>query len=297
MEKEILSELPFIDAHIHLWDLRRLHYEWLSPPHTEAIARIAQPYGVCEYLKEAAEWAPVGAVHVEAGADADQALQETQWVDELAARHPLPNALVACAALDDPHVERLFASHAQYPRVRGIRHMVNWRKDPALSRTPRDITGDAAWARGFALLAKYDFSFDLQAFPEQLENVARVVREHPQTPVIIDHCGWGVDGDAAGVARWRKAMKQMAGLPNVFVKVSGLGISIEPWDRQRARDRARETIHLFGPERAMLASNLPTDRLFAPFNATMEALAEATADLSEDERRGVYAPNANRVYR
>jgi predicted TIM-barrel fold metal-dependent hydrolase len=47
----------------------------------------------------------------------------------------------------------------------------------------------------------------------------------------------------------------------------------------------------------MMASNFPTDRLFADYGTTMSALADAVADHGEDERRALFAGNANRIYR
>jgi len=43
----MMHDLPFVDAHVHLWDLKRIHYPWLTPPFgsdgpngsVEAIAR------------------------------------------------------------------------------------------------------------------------------------------------------------------------------------------------------------------------------------------------------------------
>lgn len=26
------ERLPFVDAHVHLWDLSHIHYPWLAPP-------------------------------------------------------------------------------------------------------------------------------------------------------------------------------------------------------------------------------------------------------------------------
>ena len=63
------------------------------------------------------------------------------------------------------------------------------------------------------------------------------------------------------------------------------------------RDRVLETIDLFGTDRAMFASDFPTDRLFGSFDATLEPLADAVADFSEAERRALFAGNANRIYR
>src|SRR3546814_14713548 len=62
----------------------------------------------------------------------------------------LPSGIVAFAALDDPGVETLLASHAEHAGVRGIRHIVNWHPDPARSYAAADATTSDAWAQGLA---------------------------------------------------------------------------------------------------------------------------------------------------
>ena len=291
-----MHALPFIDAHVHLWDLARDHYAWLSPPFRDAgpngnTESIARNQLLDDYLAEAANWNVVGFVHLDAGAE--NPLAETDWLQDMADAHGMPNGIIANAALDDPDVEALLADHAQRRNVRGIRHIISWHQDPNRTYIPRDITLDPAWARGFALLSKYGLSFDLQAYPTQFAELARLIERHPETPVIIDHAGLGVDGDES----WRTAMKTMAALPNVSIKSSGLGFVYRPFDAAAVRDRVRETIDIFGTDRAMMASNFPTDRLFADFDTTMNALADAVADFSEQDRRALFARNANRIYR
>jgi predicted TIM-barrel fold metal-dependent hydrolase len=291
-----LGELPFIDAHMHLWDLSRIRYAWLSPPFSDAgpngnVSAIAKTYLLEDYRAEAAHWNVVGAVHVEAGA-ADS-LAETDWLQGMGDSAGLPSGLVGFAQLDHPDVEATLAAHAQRSRVRGVRHIVNWHRDPNRTYTPRDVTGDEAWARGYGLLSKYGLSFDLQAYPGQFPGLAKLIAAHPETNVIVNHAGHGVDD----VDSWRAGMKSLAALEHVSVKVSGLGFVYRPFDAGRARDRVRETIDIFGPDRAMLASDFPTDRLFASFDATMGALADAVADFSKDERGALFARNANRIYR
>lgn len=297
-----MRDLPFVDAHVHLWDLERLRYGWLSPPFTQDgpngdVSAIARNYGLTDYRRESAGWNVVGMVHVDAGADPAQALDETDWLEAMGAAEGLPSGLVAFAALDDPDVDALLAAHAARSRVRGIRHIVNWHADPNRSYTARDLTGDEAWARGFACLGKYGLSFDLQAYPAQFPGLVPLIERHPEIPVIINHAGMGIGFDAAGVTEWRIGMRALARLENVSVKISGMGFVQRPWSREAARARALETIDLFGPARAMIASDFPTDRLFAPFDDTLGALAEALCDFSEDERRALFARNANRIYR
>lgn len=297
-----MRDLPFIDAHVHLWDLQGLHYDWLSPPYAGEgpngdVSAIAQNYGLAEYRRESASWNVVGMVHIDAGARADQALEETDWLQAMGDVAGQPDAIVAFTALDDPNVDALLAAHAARSRVRGIRHIVNWHSDPHRTYTPRDITRDEAWARGFACLARHGLSFDLQAYPAQFPALVKLFERHPDIPVIINHAGMGIGFAAEGVAEWRAGMSALAALPHVSVKISGLGFVQRPWSYEQARRRALETIDIFGAARAMIASDFPTDRLFAPFDETLGALADAVSDFNEEERRALFARNANRIYR
>jgi len=294
----MMHDLPFVDAHVHLWDLTRIHYPWLTPPFSSdgpngSVEPIAHNYLLDDYRIESARWNVVGMVHVEAGALAAQASIETAWLDDMAAAEGLPSGVVAFAALDDPDVESLLAAHARHKCVRGVRHIVNWHADPHRTYTPRDLTGDEAWQRGFALLGDFGLSFDCQAYPGQFARLAELFARHPGIPVAVNHAGMGVD-DAQ---EWRSGMKQLAALPHVAIKISGLGFAVRPWNRRLVEQRVREAIDIFGPARAMIASDFPTDRLFASFDATLGTYADAISDLSEAEKRALWGGNADRVYR
>lgn len=293
-----MARLPFIDAHVHLWDLSRLHYAWLSPPFGEGgpngnVSAIAHDYLLADYRREAANWNVVGMVHVDAGASADQALAETDWLQGMADSEGMPSGIVAYAALQLPDADAVLAEHAARKNVRGIRQIVNWHRDPNRTYSERDLTTDEAWQTGFALLKKHDLSFDLQAYPAQFAALAKLIAQHPETPVILNHAGMGVDGDE----EWRAAMKLLAALPNVSVKISGLGFVWKPLASEKVRRRVLDTIDLFGTARCMFASDFPTDRLFADFDTTLGNYEAAVSDFTEGERRALFAGNANRIYR
>src|SRR3954471_8087200 len=115
-------DLPFIDAHVHLWDLDRIAYPWLTPPFADdgpngSVEPIAKTYLLDDYLADAAGWDVRGIVHVDAGAHPDDALAETDWLQDIADTRGMPNAIIAFAALDDPNVETLLAAHAARANV------------------------------------------------------------------------------------------------------------------------------------------------------------------------------------
>tara|TARA_R110000868_G_scaffold358579_2_gene620276 strand:+ start:100 stop:1002 length:903 start_codon:yes stop_codon:yes gene_type:complete len=294
--------IPFVDAHIHLWDLAHIRYDWLSPPFAEdgpngSVEPIAHDYGVAEYRADLARWNVVGAVHVDAGAAADSALRETQWLDGVAAIEGLPTGIVAFAALNGPHVDALLSAQAAHSRVKGIRHIVNWHPDPRRSYTSTDLTVDPQWQAGYGLLAKHELSFDLQCYPGQMPGLVPLIERHPDVPIIINHLGMPVLTDADGVDDWRRGMQALAALPHVSVKLSGMGFIRRDWSRETIAPFIRETIDLFGVDRCMFASDTPTDKLFGPIDRCMEAYHAIVADLPEADRRALFGGNANRLYR
>lgn len=293
---------PFVDPHVHLWNLSHIRYPWLMPPFGDdgpngSVEPIASDYGLDDYLADAGDWDVRGIVHIDAGAHPDDALRETEWLQAMADRSGMPNGIVAFAALESPTLEGLLGAHVAHPNVRGIRHIVNWHADPQRSYSPSDITTSDAWMRGFGLLAKYGLSFDLQAYPGQLTHLAGLIARHPDIQVIIDHAGMAIPTDEDGWAVWRNGMAALAALPNVAVKISGMGFTWRPWDLDRARPYVLETIELFGTDRAMFASNFPTDKLFGSFDRHLGAYDAITFDFSADERAALFAGNANRLYR
>jgi predicted TIM-barrel fold metal-dependent hydrolase len=120
---------------------------------------------------------------------------------------------------------------------------------------------------------------------------------HPEIPVMINHAGMPVDTDEAGKALWRAGMTALAALPQVSVKLSGFGFIHRQWTEDQIRPYILEAIDIFGTDRCMFASDVPTDKLFGSLDRHLNAYASITAGFSEDERRDLFGRNANRLYR
>ncbi|WP_010544056.1 amidohydrolase family protein [Sphingomonas elodea] len=283
---------PFVDAHLHLWDRERLRYPWLDEADK---ASIAATYTVAQHRAAAADWNLVGAVHVDAGAHPDDGERETDWLNSIADAEGLPSAIVARVALDAPDVEAVLARQAARARVVGIRHLINWHPDPSRQAYSRDLTMDPAWRRGFGLLAQHGLSYDFHGFPPQLAGLAEVAAAHPDVPVIVNHLGLPIPQD--GLEAWRAGLTALAAMPQVAIKLSGAGFVASPFDPAAFAPIVEEVIELFGIRRVMVASNFPTDRLFAPLDTTLAAYEALLAGYSDDERRDLWGRNANRIYR
>ena len=303
-----MQNLRIVDAHMHLWDLDRtvdrVSYPWLTPPLGVGIngdvSPIAKTYLLDDYFADATvegRVPPAKIVHVEAGADPKDSLIETRWLQKMAAERGFPQAIVAHAELNHPGLEALLAEHASHPNVRGIRQIINWHPDPVKTFTPRDLLGDPDWLQGFALLRKYGLSFDLQIYPSQMPAAARLASQHPDPLMVLNHAGMPVERDAAGIQAWRAGMRALANQPNVYVKISGLAMLDWQWSEASLRPFVLEALEIFGVDRCLFASNFPVDRLFGSFARFYGAYESIVSGCSADEKRKLFAANAERIYR
>jgi predicted TIM-barrel fold metal-dependent hydrolase len=289
----------FIDAHIHLWELKRIHYPWLTPPFSDdgpngSVEPIAHDYTLDNYFADAKGFNVNKVVHIDAGANPADAILETRWLQQLADNTGFPNAIVGFAALNEPNVEHVLAQHIESRNVRGIRHIINWHPDPKRTYTPRDLLNDAAFARGYGLLKKFKLSFDLQIYPGQMAGAYGLIKANPDTQVIINHMGMPVDDDKS---TWKNGLAMLASLPNVAIKVSGFGFIKRNWALNDIKPLVEYVLECFGTHRVMFASDFPTDKLFNSFSQSMQAYAAIVEHYSATERDNLFAANAERIYR
>ena len=297
------ASFPVVDPHFHMWNLEEHSYPWLTqkPAPIQVagpVEAIAHNYLIEDYLADAQPQGVVKAVHIDAGWDYADPVGETAWIQSVADRTGFPNGIVVRAELDKPDVEKVLEAHTAYPSVRGVRHILNWHPDPTKTYIQRnDLLTDAAWLRGYALLVKYGLSFDLQIYPAQMADAARLAGGFPDIPLILNHAGMPVDKDAEGLAQWRQGMRLLAEQPNVTVKISGLGMLDWHWTEASIRPFVLESIDIFGTERSMFASNFPVDRLYSSYATLYDAFRSIVSDFSEPDQRKLFHDNAMRVYR
>jgi predicted TIM-barrel fold metal-dependent hydrolase len=300
-----MSEQPYpiVDAHHHFWDLERNYYPWLCdrdpiPFRYGDYSAIRKSYLPADYLTDAGSSSPTMTVHVEAEWNPHDPVGETRWLEEVATTCGLPSVCVAQAWLDRDDVEAVLAAQAARPSVRGIRHKPRAAASPdATERGARGSMDDPRWRHGFAMLERHGLSFDLQTPWWHLGAAADLARNHPRTPIIINHTGLPTDRSEQGLAGWREAMHVVAQVANVFLKISGLGQPGKPWTLAENGPIIRDAIAIFGVERCMFASNYPVDKLCAPFETIFAGFRAAVSDRPASDQRKLFAENAIRIYR
>jgi predicted TIM-barrel fold metal-dependent hydrolase len=289
--------MRFIDAHHHLWDLEKHRYAWREKSATsEAAGR--GTYLIGDYLADAGLYGLYRSVHVEGNFDPSDPVAETAWLQQVADTHGFPHGIVGFAALHEPNVAAVLEGHLQHRNFRGIRHILNWDPDPQLSQCDRpDYIGDRRWRAGFAFLARYGLSFDLQAHPWQMHQAAALATDYPDVQVVVDHLGMPVYRGEAGWESWRHGVQALAGCGNVTMKLSGFGMFDPAWTSESIRPEIDVVLECFGVKRCMFGSNFPVDKRWKSYRQVLEAVEAALPGLSDSEREDVLVGTAAHVYR
>jgi predicted TIM-barrel fold metal-dependent hydrolase len=289
-----------IDAHHHLWRLAKT--PWLNGPPVPRIfgeySALRHDYLPAQYIADARAAGVSKSVYIQINVASGDEVEEVEWVQASADRHGLPSAIIGYADLASPDLETVLDAQSTCTRLRGIRQQLHWHRNPSyrFAATP-DLMNEAAWRRGLGMLTERGLIFELQVFASQMDDAARLAADFPKQTFILLHAGMLEDTGPEGWAIWRAGMRKLAERSNVLVKLSGLGTfsrqcSVELW-----QPIVRETVAMFGAERAVFGSNYPIESLWTRYDRVVAVTRECVADRTSVEQRAIFHDNAQRVYR
>ena len=321
-EDAIDPDLPICDPHHHLWDRRE--------------GRVERRYLMDEIQKDLQTGHNiVSTVFIEhlAMYRADGPV-EMKYVGEV----EFANGIAAMAASDLYGKTRIAAGIVGYAdlsmgararevleaevaaapdRFRGIRCTGAWDPDPRIARAQAPgLYLDAKFREGFAELDALGLSFDLSCRYHQLSECADLAGAFPGTTIVLNHLG-GITGIGAYAGRqeeiftvWRESMADLAGCPNIVVKLGGLAMDYVGfgWHEKPKPPTSRElcdatrhyceaAIEHFGPDRCMFESNFPVDKISCSYNVLWNSFKRITEDYSASERAKLFHDTAVWVYR
>ncbi|HZP20014.1 MAG TPA: amidohydrolase family protein [Bauldia sp.] len=284
-----MPDFPIIDSHVHVYDPNALPYDWmkgeplLGKPHLPA------------YFKERS--APVTIdryVFVEVDVRDGHQLEEARWVAAQAKADPRLSGIVASAPLERGAraVEGLVADLAKIPLVRSIRRLIQGHVDePGWCIRPDFV-------EAVKLLPKYNLGFDICIYHPQLGDAIELVRRCPEVSFILDHIG--KPGIKAGIREpWWRQMRELAKLPNVVCKVSGVATEADhkAWTYDQIAPYVAHAIECFGYDRCAFGSDWSVAELAIRYPDWVATLDRITSGESPGNLRKLYRETASRFYR
>jgi len=282
-------QFPFsiVDAHVHFWNPDRLNYPWLA-----SVPALSSPFLPDDYAAATKAASVEKMIFVECGCEPAQSLKEAGWITELAAREPRLKGIVAQASVElgAGAIDELKA-HSKNPLVKGIRRNIQAETDPSFCLQPDFIAGVRA-------LAEYDFTFDLCIIAPQLPAVTQLVKRCPEVFFILDHCGKPAIRDRA-LDPWRQHLRELAALPNVACKISGLVTEANPGQcgAPDLKPCVTHALDCFGFGRVLFGGDWPVCELAAPYETWLAALGSIVAHEPETAVDKLFRTNAEGIYR
>jgi len=279
-----MASAPYIDSHVHFWDQRVLPYPWLVN-----VPDIAGPHTPAELHAEAGKDLPAQMVFVECGAPGPE---EVAWIGQLAVHEPRLAGIVAKIEVNAGQATtRAIASLKRHPLVRGARHLIQDGVDP-------NFCLHAEFVAGVRALGAAGLSFDLCCRHHQLDAVALLVEQCPDTRFILDHFG-KPDIAAGRLDPWREHIAALAALPNVDCKLSGLITEADhnAWTIDDLRPYVNHVLATFGPGRLLFGGDWPVVKLAGAYVRWLDTARTLVSHLSPAAQAAVFHDNALRVYR
>lgn len=297
------------DPHFHIWDVSPN----TSSGHDPAVLFAPEDAPIYSLSRLEADLAPsglelIGGAFVEATSVCHIAedgwryssacIAETWWGSQQFQRSPLDYRIVSAAPLEDPQIRQILSELTRYPNVCGIRQILN--HEPSWPRNGRlgNLFENEPWRRGYAQLADFGLSFDLQLNPHQFRQAAALSAQHPEIPLIIGHLGSPTLEDLQKGKRYWEGMQALADLPHASIKLSMLSYPDRNWETNAlVKEAVLRLIDLFGVDRCFFASNFPVEAKDGwPAEKLFRELRNLVSSFSAEEQQKLFATNAQRVY-
>lgn len=270
-----------IDSHQHFWRHDPQQQAWID----DSMAELRRDFLPAELEVELKRAGFSGSIAVQAA----QSLAETRFLLELADAHPFICGVVGWVDLRSAELQPTLAALAAHARFKGVRHIVQ--------DEPSGFLQSPAFRRGLAELARFDLTYDILVRAHQLPEAVDLVRALPQVSFVLDHLA-KPEVRAGRLEPWRQQVRQLAALPNVCCKLSGLVTEAawHDWQPGQLEPFIDVVCESFGSKRLLVGSDWPVCKLAGSYAQVMSVFEDYFAGYSSAERAAIFGENAARVY-
>lgn len=290
-----------IDTHQHLWDRRVLNLPWLKG----APEVLRHDFLTADYVKAFAGL-NVKAIYMEVDVAPGDHIKEA---DGIVAQCRAKNTPTIAATIGgrpaSEHFESYVKRYAGNGIVKGLRQVLH---GPS---TPAGFCLSSDFVRGMHTLGKHSLNFELTMRPMELQDGAKLIKQCPDTPFVLDHCGNG-DPKAfnpklgPGLKRtctidgWKRGIDAVAAArADVMCKISGIVAFVPPnqWHAEDLAPVVNHCLDAFGPDRVFFGGDWPVCLLGSPALGWVNALKQIVSSRPASEQRKLWSGNAMRFYK
>jgi len=270
-----------IDCHQHFWNYDPIRDSWIDNT-MQVIRKDFLPINLKPILDQNGI---DGCIAVQA----DQSELETEFLLDLANKNSFIKGIVGWVDLCDSKVESRLEHYSKNSLFKGVRHILQGENSEFMLRDD--------FQRGIGLLEKFNLTYDILVFFNQLEVVLELVEKFPNQSFVIDHIAKPEIKDGK-IEFWKKHITKIAKYPNVYCKISGMvtEADLKEWKTADITPYLDVVFQSFGTNRIMYGSDWPVCLLAAEYKEQLQLVLNYMTRFSKEEQTLVMGVNAVKFY-
>ncbi|WP_419913826.1 amidohydrolase family protein [Hoeflea sp.] len=278
---------PLVDTHQHLVYREVAGYGW-----TAGIPALAdKEFPLEKYRELAGEPSVAATIFMETGVDDEDYQAEARFVAGLAGQPSsrMVGLIASCRPETDEGYEAWLDECADL-------NVVGYRR--ILHVMPDDLSQSETFRRNIREIGRRDLVFDMCFLSSQLPIAVELAKAADNTRLVLNHCGVP-DIAGGGLDPWRAQMAELAALPNVNCKLSGLLAYCVPGEAslEAIRPYVDHVLETFGADRIVWGSDWPVVDMANGLPDWLTVTGAILDGLSEDEAARIARDNAVRIYK
>jgi len=271
-----------IDTHVHFWNFDAVRDSWI----TEEMNAIRKDFTPKNLIRTYNDLKITGCVAVQA----NQAESENDFLLTLAEQNEIVKGIVGWVDLKSKNLEERLKYWSAFKKIKGWRHV--------LQAENSDFILSNDFAEGLRALKKYNYTYDLLCYHNQLEDIIKLVDKVPDQAYVLDHCG-KPDVKSQNLKTWRKNIKTLAQNTNVYCKLSALLVEADwkNWKEIEIFNCFDVILEHFGTNRVMYGSDWPVVLLSRPYADWFNLVEKYTSRFSIQEKNNIFLNTASAFYK
>jgi L-fuconolactonase len=275
--------MPVIDAHQHFWKYNTEEFDWIN----DDMKIIRKDFLPADLKPLLAENNIDGCIAVQT----KQTEEENNFLLKLADENDFIKGIVGWVDLMNEDIENKLNYWSHQKKLKGFRHILQGEENRALMLEP-------AFKNGISLLGRYNFTYDILIYPDQLKFALGLVKIFPEQKFVIDHLAkpYIKSGE---IEQWKKDIEKFKPCENVYCKISGM-VTEAAWNNhsfETFKPYLDVAVETFRTKRIMYGSDWPVCLVAATsYNQVMQIVKDYFYSFSQMEKENVFGNNAVLFY-
>jgi len=270
-----------LDSHQHFWKFDPVRDAWID----SSMKPIQRDFMPDDLKPELEKHGIEGCIAVQA----DQSEYETRFLLDLAKDYPWIKKVVGWVDLKADDIASKLEQYQSEKQMAGFRVILQSLEPEAMK--------DKGFLWGIGLLEKFGFTYDILIYPKHLSAAYNFAKKFPNQSFVVDHLA-KPDIKSGEFESWSKGISNLAKLPNVYCKVSGM-ITEANWYHWKPSDFIPYLDFItrsFGTNRLMYGSDWPVCLLAGTYDQVYDLAADYYNGFSPSEKAAIFGLNATRFY-